>query len=50
MFIFERELVCMCAHKWVRGRETEGDRGSKASLVLTAESPMWNWNSQTVRL
>ena len=29
--------------------QREGDRGSEAGSVLTAESPMWGLNSRTVR-
>ena len=35
--------------EWGRGREQEGDRGSEAGSVLTAESPMWGSNSRTTR-
>ena len=31
------------------GAESEGDRGSEAGSVLTAESPTWDSGSQTVR-
>ena len=46
MFIyFERERQSM---SW-GGAEREEDRGSEAGSVLTAESPRWGSNSQTVR-
>lgn len=34
-----REGESMHVCEWVRGRKTEGDRGSKVGSVLTAESP-----------
>ena len=40
---FERE------HKQGWGTEREGDRGSTAGLVLTAENPMQGLNSRTMR-
>ena len=47
MFIFERRRKSMHVN---RGEaEREGDRGSEAGSVLTAESLMWGLNSQTVR-
>ena len=42
-FIFEGESMSR------GGAEREGDRGSEADSVLTAESPMWGSNSQTMR-
>ena len=45
MFIFERESVCIQAGE----RQREGDRGSEAGSVLTAESLTWGLNSPTVR-
>ena len=38
-------------HAWVGEgkREREGDRGSEVDSALTADSPMWGLNSQTMR-
>ena len=47
MFIFERESVSMRGQGG--GAEREGDRGSEVGFVLTAESPTWGSNTQTVR-
>ena len=51
MFIFERVCVRISVHNRKRDRERERkrDTGSKAGSALTAESPMWGLNSQTVR-
>ena len=35
--------------RWGRGRERGIERESQAGLVLSAWSPMWGLNSQTVR-
>ena len=45
MFIFERERT----HTQAGERQTEGDKGSEASSVLTVDSMMQGSNSQTVR-
>ena len=41
MFIFERKSES-------RKGQREGNRGSEAGSVLTAESPIWGWNSKTM--
>ena len=47
MFIFERRRKSMHVN---RGEaEREGDRGSEAGSVLTADNPMHGSNSKTVR-
>ena len=43
MFILERERMSR------EGAEREGDRGSEAGSMLTAENLMWSLNSGTVR-
>ena len=45
LFLREREGESMSG----RGAEREGDRGSEEGSRLTAVSPMWGLNSQTVR-
>ena len=45
VYLFERERESMCTGE----RQREGDRGSEAGSTLTAESPMWDSNSPTVR-
>ena len=45
MFIFERERESVSEG----GAESEGDRGSEAGSVLTADNPMHGSNSKTVR-
>ena len=43
LFLRERE------HTSQGGAEREGDRGSEAGSALTADSPTWGSNSETVR-
>ena len=49
LFLRERERAHTHACKHWGGAEREGDRGSEADFALTAESPMWGLNSQTMR-
>ena len=44
-FLRDRETE----HEWGRGREREGDTESEAGSRLSAPSPTWGSNSQTVR-
>ena len=43
LFLRERESTS------VGEAQTDGDRGFEAGSMLTAESPMWGSNSQTMR-
>ena len=45
VYLFLRERAC----EWAGEGQGEGDRGSKAGSVLTAESPMQGSHSRTVR-
>ena len=44
LFIFERECVSR------EGAERERERESEAGSVLSAQSLIWGWNSQTVEI
>ena len=48
MFIFERGGRGREREHAVEEGKREGDRGSEASSVLTADSLIWGSNSQTV--
>ena len=43
VFIYKRERKKVSE----AGAEREGDRGSEAGSLLSAESPMWGLNSRT---